>query len=96
MNGWLDHTSNSAARQSETLFTSHADKGNYPEALAAYSDLQSSFPAYAVSLEARKVYGMALLKTGKMEEAAAVLSGILMEMEPSTEERSLRRVVADG
>jgi tetratricopeptide (TPR) repeat protein len=41
------------------------------------------------------MYGLALLRTGKFEMAAEVLSGALENMRSSHEERSLRRLVAD-
>ncbi|MBU1737727.1 MAG: hypothetical protein KKG35_06265 [Proteobacteria bacterium] len=95
VNGLIDRHTDSVARQSESIVGQYAGKGRYEEAIIAFQNLMAAYPERDVSLDTRRMYGLALLKTGKLEMAGEVLDGTLKEMTPSPEERSLRRLVAD-
>jgi len=95
VSNWENRYSDSAARQSEAIIGQYAGKGRYQEAILAFQNLMSSYPDRDVSVNTRKMYGLALLKTGQLERAAKVLSETLARMASSAEERSLRRLVAD-
>ncbi len=93
--GWTGGVSGGALVQSEAIVVKYAEEGLYEEAVTAFESMVAADPQLVVNVKARKMYGMALLKTGRMEKAVAILSQALNDMPPSHEERSLRRLVAD-
>jgi tetratricopeptide (TPR) repeat protein len=82
-------------KQSEAFVSQYAINGRYEEAIMAFQSLVSEHPDRSVSSSTRRMYGMALLRTGQLAQAGDVLSEALESMSPSAEERSLRRLVAD-
>jgi len=82
-------------KQSEAIVSQYAIDGRYEEAIKAFQTLVSEHPDRSVGSGTRRMYGMALLRTGQLAKAGDVLSEALESMSPSPEERSLRRLVAD-
>ena len=82
-------------KQSEAIVSQYALNGRYDEAITAFQSLVAKHPDRLVSSGTRRMYGMALLRTGQLTKAGDVLSEALGSMSPSPEERSLRRLVAD-
>jgi tetratricopeptide (TPR) repeat protein len=82
-------------KQSEAFVSQYAINGRYEEAISAFQSLVSEHPDRSVSSSTRRMYGVALLRTGQLAKAGNVLSEALESMSPSPEERSLRRLVAD-
>jgi len=83
------------ARESEAVIGQYVEKGLYEEAILAYHNLQNANPDRELKEETRRIYGLALLKTGQMDKASRELSKALETMPPSPAKRSLRRLVAD-
>ncbi|MDA8164909.1 MAG: hypothetical protein M0017_07760, partial [Desulfobacteraceae bacterium] len=66
----------------------------YEDALAAYRSLEQRFPDRQPSLPARRAYGMALLYTGQVDKAAAVLGEVLPRL-PEGGQPAAKRLSAD-
>lgn len=94
LSSWGRH-SDTVVKQSEDVVIKYGEEGRYGDVIVAYQDLMDSQPDRTVSASISKMYGLALLRTGKFEMAAKVLSEALQNMRPSQDERSLRRLVAD-
>ncbi|MCA1765671.1 MAG: hypothetical protein LC633_05420 [Desulfobulbaceae bacterium] len=82
-------------QEDEALVARYAAEGRYEEAIEAFEELIDSRPERAVGAHTSKMYGLALLRTGKFDLAAEVLATTLENMLPSYERRELRRLVAD-
>lgn len=93
--GWTGAISGGGMAKNEAVVAQYAEEGFYEEAVTAFESMVASDPEMVVSINTRKLYGMALLRTGRVERAVAILSQVLADMPPSHEERSLRRLVAD-
>lgn len=87
--------SDTVVGNSEATVAKYAEEGRYEDVITAYHDLVNAQPDRAFAANTNKIYGLALLRTGKFETAAQVLATVLENMRPSNEERSLRRLVAD-
>ncbi|MEN8143176.1 MAG: hypothetical protein ABFQ82_06215, partial [Thermodesulfobacteriota bacterium] len=93
--GWAGSVASGAMGQSEAAVVQYAEEGLNEEAVTAFESMVAADPQLVISVNTRKMYGMALLRTGRMEKAVAILLQALEDMVPSHEERSLRRLVAD-
>ncbi len=95
--GWDNSLSadDNAIPEGEAMVARYAAEGRYEEAIKAFGALIDSQPEQAVGVHTTKMYGLALLRTGKFDLAAEVLATTLESMLPSSERRELRRLVAD-
>jgi len=95
-NSWNDRLSDTETpKGEEAVVIQYAQEGRYKDAIEAYNRLMKTLPYRTVGADTSKMYGLALMRTGKFEMAAEVLAGALENMRPSQEERALRRLVAD-
>ncbi|MDT8335558.1 MAG: tetratricopeptide repeat protein, partial [Desulfurivibrionaceae bacterium] len=85
----------SEIQKGEAVVAQYAAEGRYQDAIEAFDQLTSSHPERVIGAHTSKMYGLALLRTGRFDMAAEVLAGALENMRPSYEERELRRLVAD-
>ncbi|MFO7605967.1 MAG: tetratricopeptide repeat protein [Desulfurivibrionaceae bacterium] len=95
--GWDNFlsTDDNEIQEDEALVARSVAEGRYEEAIEAFEELIDSRPERAVGAHTSKMYGLALLRTGKFDLAAEVLATTLENMLPSYERRELRRLVAD-
>jgi tetratricopeptide (TPR) repeat protein len=95
LGSWDDRHLDTEVKNNEAIVTQYVNEARYEDAIVAFRNLKDSQPGMAVSPNARKMYGLALLRTGRFKMAAEALSGALGNLRPSPEERALRRLVAD-
>ncbi len=93
--GWDKRYTPARAQESEAIVGQYVNQGLNEEAILAFKNLKSVYPDRELKEETRKMYGLALLKTGQLDRAGQELSKALEAMPPSPERRRLRRLVAD-
>ena len=95
VSGWDNRYTPARAQESEAIVGQYVNQGLYEEAILAFQNLQHIYPDRELKEETRRMYGLALLKTGQLDRAVQELSKALENMSPSPEKRGLRRLVAD-
>jgi tetratricopeptide (TPR) repeat protein len=83
------------SKDDEAVVVRYVDEGRYEDAIEMFAKLMEAQPGRTVDAHTGKMYGIALLRTGRFEIATEVLAGALENMRPSYEKRELRRLVAD-
>jgi tetratricopeptide (TPR) repeat protein len=93
--GWDNRYKPASVQESEAAIGQYVDQGHYEQAIRTFQNLRNDNPNQNFKEETRKMYGLALLKTGQLDKAGRELSKVLEGMPSSPEKRRLRRLVAD-
>lgn len=83
-----DPSRQNAAQLAENQVVDAEKRGDSPGAIASYQDLVRNFPEHAPAATTREHYGLALLRSGRRSEAAAIFTELTTSSISSMEKTS--------
>lgn len=95
VSGWISRFSAIADDEVKAVVGKYAGNEQYEQAVRAYQDLVASFPELSEDPEMKKIYGLTLVREGKLEEAARVFQAMLPDVEAEKGPWGRRRLTAD-
>lgn len=95
VSSFVNQISAAAAAEMEAMVVRDLDSGKYGEAVAAYRKLRSTYPERQIGQETKMAYGLALVRSGQVDEAIRVLSEIEPDFAKQAGLLALRRMLGD-
>lgn len=86
---------NRAAAEMELAVTNHSLQGRNYETVTAFSNLQAAYPDFSTAEETQYRYALALVRTGKNNEAVSFLKKTFLETAVHARNWPLKRLLAD-